>query len=304
MAGKMIYQCNKPSTAQRLSKIKVMRSRAVREVTFESKLSLFDVRSGDTISLSTAKNEVDNFVYKVRSMELNMALEPTLSFDMIEVAASDYEWDAATEEKELSIPASTSDSILSWTLARLNLPSVSPASKSSFSAFNVTAYANETGVTIRYTVDGTEPTTGSASVADGGSITINQTLTLKLKTFQIGGTLTSNVATYDNFTVDVPTQLVPTPVNTLNPTSSGPRIYFRSTVDNTTLYVSQNGGSSWSAYGDADTDEYYPPGGYTITSPNWSPSSLRAYATKTGFVDSNQHQVPNKLCYPYIHDTA
>ena len=288
-----------PSTAQRLSKIKVMRSRAVREVTFESKLSLFDIRSGDTISLSTAKNEVDNFVYKVRSMELNMALEPTLSFDMIEVVASDYEWDAATEEKELSIPSSTSDSILSWTLARLNLPSVSPASQSSFSAFNVTAYANETGVTIRYTTNGTEPTSGSASVANGGSITINQTLTLKLKTFQNGGTLTSNVATYSNFTVTVPTQLVPTPVNTLNPTSSGPLIYFRSTVDNTTLNVSQNGGASWTAYADADDDEYYPTGGYTITSPNWSPSNLRAYASKVGFVDSNQHQVPNKLCYPY-----
>ena len=100
-----------PATAQRLAKIKVMRSRAVREVTFESKLTLLNVRSGDTIALSTAKNEVDNFVYKVRSMELNMALEPTLSFDMIEVVESDYDWDAATEEKELSIPASTSDSI-------------------------------------------------------------------------------------------------------------------------------------------------------------------------------------------------
>lgn len=291
-----------PSTAQRLSKIKVMRSRAVREVTFESKLSLFNVRSGDTISLSTAKNEVDNFVYKVRSMELNMGLEPTISFDMIEVASSDYAWDAATEEKELSIPASTSDSILSWTLARLNLPSVSPASKTSFSAFNVTAYANETGVTIRYTVDGTEPTTGSPSVANGGSITINQTLTLKLKTFQNGGTLTSNVATYDNFVVQVPTQLVPTPTGYVNAQNSfkQPRVYFSSTANNTTLYTTNNGGSSFTAHGDADIGEVFI-GGYP--SSGWTPSNFRAYATKTGFVNSNVFTLPNKVIPP-VYDTG
>ena len=291
-----------PSTAQRLAKIKVMRSRAVREVTFESKLTLLNVRSGDTIALSTAKNEVDNFVYKVRSMELNMALEPTLSFDMIEVVASDYDWDAATEEKELSIPASTSDSILSWTLARLNLPSVSPASKSSYSAFNVTAYANETGVTIRYTTDGTEPTTSSSTVANGGSITINQTLTLKLKTFQDGGTLTSNVATYDNFTITVPTQLVPTPTQDWNyyySTSwvdTQARNRYAVNLSGCRLYATSNGGTSWTLLSsNTNAGQYYTHGSNITT--NFTPSNYRAYATKVGYVDSNQFVLPNK-CIP------
>lgn len=284
------------ATAQRISKISVTRSRAVRQAKLTTNLKLLDTRCGDVISLNTAKSDVDNYVYLVNKITISLALAPSIQFELIEVSSSDYAWDEDTEETELTTPEQPANSILAWTLARLSAPSASPASQTFTIAFNATVSHNESGVTCRYTTDGTDPDENDPSIANGGVVNISgQDVTLKLKSFQNGGSLTSDTVTYE-YTYSAPTNQVATPNYTLSKTATSVYLYFTSAENNTTMYTSVNGGSSYTTHGDADTDE---PKLIAQLNQNWTPSNYRAYCTKAGYLDSNQLVIPNKCIQPY-----
>jgi hypothetical protein len=294
------------ATAQRIAKIAVTRSRAVRIIEFDAKLTLLNIRSGDVISLNTEKSDLGSYVYQVRSVILVLDVAPTLNFELLEVASSDYDWDESTEETELTVPESPSDSILAWTLARLASPTGTPASQTFNIGFNVTVSHNESGVTVRYTTNGSEPTESASSVVNGGTVAIGTSSTvLKLKSFQNSGSLTSEVVTYE-YTYEAPTDLVPTPVQrwgfnnaASNSGNNHVQIFYGiSGFNNVILYYSINGGSSWSILNsDADNGEFF--WAHNIPS-NWTPSNERAYGTKAGYVDSNQFIMPDKAPPPYI----
>lgn len=291
---------------QRLAKIAVMRSRAARSIQASAKLSMLDARAGDVISVNTAKTQIGAAAYEIESVSVTLDLVPSLDFNLIEVAAADYAWDASTEEAELTVPAEPASSILEWTLARLGLPSATPGSKSFTIAFNVTIAHNESGVTCRYTTDGSEPSESDPTVANGGTIAIpTSSTTLKLKNFQNSGSLTSNVATYD-YTYNPPTNLVPTPVHRwvwdlrLRHEDLSVRCSYAVVgLDNTTLRNSENGGNSWATLASSANNGTYYVDTTGLTS-SWSPSNFRAYATKPGYLDSNQFVVPDRCIPPAL----
>jgi len=293
---------------QRIAKIMVMRSRATRSLTLRAKLSQMETCTGDVISISTTRSAIDAVVYEIRAWRIVLELLPRIELDLLEVAAADYAWDESTEEIELTVPEEPADSIIAWTLARLTAPSATPGSKTFTTAFNATVSHNETGVTCYYTTDGSAPTESDSTVSDGGTVAIGTaTTTLKLKTFENSpGTLESEVVTYE-YTYDPPTVLVPTPVHRFD-------IDYRLQVSdlemrhsyavvglgNTTLKNSENGGSTWSTLKSSTDDGTYYVDNTEITSANWTPSNFRAYATKAGYLDSNQFIVPNQCIIPAI----
>ena len=71
------------------------------------------------------------------------------------------------------------------------------ASSGSAQAITVTVSDSTPGATIYYTTSGTNPTTSSATVASGGSVTVSQGTTLKVQAYY-GASTPSNVvsATY------------------------------------------------------------------------------------------------------------
>lgn len=292
---------------QRIAKINVMRSRAAREVDLRAKLSQFEIRAGDVISISTAKSAIDSVVYEVRSLSIVLDLLPRLDLELLEVEASDYAWDAATEETELTVPEEPADSILSWTLARLASPSATPGSQTFQVGFNVTVSHNESGVTVRYTTDGSEPTESDSSVSDGGTISIGtSTTTLKLKSFQDSGSLTSEVVTYE-YTYDPPTVLVPEPdhrwtwsEHPFDAENNVPLLsYAIAGLGGCDLYNSENGGSSWSLLKGSTSDGVFYTD-YTAILSGWTPSDYRAYGEKSGYLDSNQLVVPDQCVPPLL----
>lgn len=289
---------------QRIAKINVMRSRAARQLQLGVMLSLLEVRAGDVISISTDKSQLGSYVYEVRSLSIALGLQPRIDLDLLEVAASDYAWDESTEEAELTVPEEPADSILAWTLARLASPSATPGSQTFTVGFNVTVSHNETGVTVRYTTDGSEPDEADSSVADGGTIAIpTASTTLKLKSFQNAGSLTSEVVTY-SYTYEAPTDYVPTPVtrwswDTLDfsgPAGHRPFInYAISGLAGCKLFSSNNGGSNWTEISSSTTNGAYYSGGSVPSS--WTPSNYRAYGSKPAYIDSNQFILPDQ-CIP------
>ena len=204
------------------------------------------------------------------------------------------------------MPEEPADSILAWTLARLAAPSATPGSQTFVVGFNVTVSHNESGVTVRYTTDGSEPTESDSSVADGGTIAIGtSTTTLKLKSFQNTGSLTSEVVTYE-YTYQAPTDLVPTPLH---------RFYydFGWSVDDIAVHMqyavaglsgatinnSEDGGNTWAVLqGSSSNGVYYTDP--TKILQGWTPSNYRAYATKVAYVDSNQRVVPDRCVPPMV----
>lgn len=296
-----------PARCQRIGKIAVKRSRAAKMISVATALKCLDIRTGDVIALTTDKTALGSVVYEVKGMAINLSPLPTIQFTFLEVAASDYSWDETTEEKQLTVPEEPADSILAWTLARLNAPSATPGSKTFNATFNVTVSHNETGVTVRYTLDGTEPNETDSSVANGGTIAIPAaTTTLKLKSFQNVGSLTSDVVTYE-YTYTPPTTLVPTPthrwswdVDALTAADNYPILSYAITgLAGCNLYNSENGGSTWPLLksNTADGTYYVDP---TEIPSSWTPSNYRAYGTKSGYINSNQLIVPNQLIPPLL----
>jgi hypothetical protein len=111
-----------------------------------------------------------------------------------------------------------SDVLYNWVNAKLAPPSGTPGNQSFASTFNVTVAHNESSVTCRYTLDGSEPDETDATVADGGTVSIvhdNGDKVLKLKTFEDSGDLVSDVVSY-NYTAIL---TAPAPVGVY--TSSG-----------------------------------------------------------------------------------
>jgi hypothetical protein len=292
---------------QRIAKIAVMRSRAARMINISTNLSLLEIRAGDVIAISTAKSQLGAEVYEVLAVIVTMGQMPRVDLELLEVAASDYAWDETTEELELTVPEEPEDSILTWTLARLATPSATPGSQTYTISFNVTVTHNEAAVICRYTLDGSEPDAGDSSVANGGTVSISgATVSLKLKTFQISGSLSSNVATYQ-YTYNPPTNLVPTPIyrwtwfdSAADIADNYPRLrYAVPTLSATNLRNSRNGGSSWTTLNASTTPGQY----YTDTTEilsTWTPSNYRAYATREGYIDSNQIIIPNRCIPPYV----
>ncbi len=294
------------SACQRIAKITVKRTRCSRKLSLQTSLSDLNIRAGDVVSITSEKTEIDGGVYEVQSMSIVNGLEPYIDMELFETKSSVYDWDASTEETEVDTTPSVSNSVLAWSLARLGSPTASPATRSYTIAFNVTVSHNEIGVTCRYTTDGSEPDENDSSVANGGTISISgQTITLKLKSFQNSGSLTSEVVTYE-YTYNAPTNLVNTPLHRFyfysgsGVSNSHPYVQFAvPTLGATNLYHTRNGGSNWlllknnTAAGTYYTDP-------TLLQQSWTPSNYRAYATKAGYIDSNQRVVPNQCIPPLV----
>jgi hypothetical protein len=292
---------------QRIAKIAVMRSRAARMVSLATLLSKLELRAGDVISVNTEKSQIGSVVYEIRSLSIVLAFEPRIDLELLEVAASDYAWDESTEETELTVPEEPADSILAWTLARLAAPSATPGSQTFVVGFDVTVSHNEADVTVRYTTDGSEPTESDSSVADGGTIAIGTaTTTLKLKSFQNTGSLTSEVVTYE-YTYEPPTEYVPEPdhrwtwyEHPFDAEDNYPRLsYAIAGLASCDLYNSENGGSSWVLLQSPTADGVFYTDVTEISSA-WTPSDYRAYGEKVGYLDSNQLVVPDQCIPPLL----
>lgn len=283
---------------QRIAKIAVMRSRAARTLQLSVKLSSFEIRAGDIVSISTGKSGIGSVAYEVRSLSIALDMVPRLNLELIEVAAADYTWDESSEEASLTVPEEPADSILSWTLARLASPSATPGSRSFNSGFNATVTASEAGTTCHYTTDGSEPNEDSSTIANGGTIAIGTSdTTLKLKTFQDDGSLTSAVVTLQ-YTYSAPVVSLSAPQWVVyNAALVGPvlDLYLISVDNNRKLYFSSNSGSSFSLVsGDADIGEIFRV--VHFMSYGYDPSVYRAYVTNgAGDQVSNIVQLPSVL---------
>jgi len=293
------------SRCQRIAKINVMRSRAARMVSLSAMLSMLEIRAGDVISLTTAKSQIGSVVYEVRSLSIVLGLDPRLELELLEVASTDYAWDESTEESELTVPEEPADSILAWTLARLASPSATPGSQTFNTGFNVTVSHNETGVTCRYTTDGSEPTESDSSVADGGTVVIGtSTTTLKLKSFQNSGSLTSEVITYE-YTYNAPTDLSTKPAERWAASGGQPEVhwYIGGSLNNLTLKASNNGGSNYTTLTtDGDVGETFD-SNHSVPE-SWAPSDYRAFTQKAGYLDSIVAQMSDRAipAMGYIED--
>ncbi len=73
-------------------------------------------------------------------------------------------------------------------------PTVSPGSGTYFTPQTVTISNTVSGVTLRYTTDGTDPTESSQAIASGGTLTVDTSLTLKVRGWKTNWT-TSDVTT-------------------------------------------------------------------------------------------------------------
>jgi len=294
------------SACQRISKIKVKRTRCSRKLSLQTSLADLNIRAGDVISITSEKTEIDGGVYEVQSMSIANGLEPYISMELFETKSSVYDWDASTEETEVGTAPSVSNSVLAWSLARLGSPTASPGTRSYTVGFTVTVSHNESGVTCRYSTDGSEPDEADSSVANGGTINISgATISLKLKSFQNSGSLTSEVVTYE-YTYNAPTNLVPSPLHRFtfysgsSQSDSHPYVQFAvPTLGGTNLYNTRNGGSTYSLLkSNTAAGTYYTD--TTLLTTSWTPSEYRAYATKAGYLDSNPRQVPNQCIPPLM----
>ena len=296
-----------PSAAQRIAKINVKKTRCARKLSLQTTIADLNVRAGDVLSVSSEKTEIDGGVYEVQSMSIANGLEPYINMELVETKSSAYDW-AASEETQIGTAPSVANSVLAWSLARLGLPTATPASQNYTIAFNATITHNEIGVTCRFTLDGTEPDENDTAVANGGTISISgQTRTLKLKSFQNSGSLTSEVSTYQYVYV-APTNAVPTPIHrwgwnfgfmSQGPAGNAPYLTYAVNMAGTNLQKSSNAGVSFSTLQSSTVSgTYYNQG--EIPSTNWSPSNYRAKATKAGFINSNVFQAPNQCIPPQL----
>ena len=89
---------------------------------------------------------------------------------------------------------------------RVPAPVISPDGGSfSEGALEVTITCPLAGATIRYTLDGTEPTASSPSVANGGTVSVTRSITLKAKAFMDGYTESTTASATFSHIVDLET---------------------------------------------------------------------------------------------------
>ena len=132
--------------------------------------------------------------------------------------------------KTTFLPSDTSSA--TYTL-RVPTPSISPGTATYENAQSVTITESLSGTTVRYTTDGTDPT--SSSTAYTGALTIDMPLTLKTRAFKSGWT-DSNVASATfSFKVATPTYSPTggtyTSSQSVTPSSGTSSVTFRYTLD-------------------------------------------------------------------------
>ena len=89
---------------------------------------------------------------------------------------------------------------------RVPAPTISPDGGSfSEGSLEVTITCPLAGATIRYTLDGTEPTASSPSVANGGTVSVTRSVTLKAKAFMEGYTESATASATFSHIVDLET---------------------------------------------------------------------------------------------------
>jgi alpha-tubulin suppressor-like RCC1 family protein len=95
-------------------------------------------------------------------------------------------------------PVAIANTDLSWTLPA---PTFDTASGLYTNTLNVVVTSPNPSATIRYTTDGTEPTSSSSTVASGSSVSITQTTTLKASAWLTG--FPTSLATTASYTLKV-----------------------------------------------------------------------------------------------------
>ena len=108
------------------------------------------------------------------------------------VYAWGYNWYGSLGDRTNTMrmqPVAISTADLTWSLPA---PIFNTQSGLFYNTFNVTVTSPETGATIRYTTDGSDPTASSSTVTSGGTVSIPQSLTLKASAW-LTGTPTSHV---------------------------------------------------------------------------------------------------------------
>lgn len=83
--------------------------------------------------------------------------------------------------------------------AQVNAPAFQPSGTGSPSSFQVTVTCSTPSVTIYYTTNGLDPTQSDSTVASGGNVTVNRSLTLKAKAWNGSGQ--SSSVTSSNYLV-------------------------------------------------------------------------------------------------------
>lgn len=277
--------------AQRLAKIATMRTRNSREVQVDVKLSKFLIKAGIVITLAMEDETLGAVPYEVQSVEIVNGLPPYLRLVLRETSAPVFAW-SSSEENAVTPSEEFSNSIVSWTNARLSSPSATPPSGPYTIAFNATVSVNQTGATCHYTTNGDDPDEADPTVANGGTISISGgSVTLKLKSFEDAGPLESNTVTY-NYEYVAPTDSVPNPEVRI--TADGPE-WRISGLAGCALRVSSNSGVSYTTLAASTVNgQWY---AQTISQP-WTPSNYRAYGTKAGYLQSNWVVAPNQLLAP------
>lgn len=189
------------AAAQRIAKVAVNDTRRSRGLSLLCRLHAYELLCGDVVKLTLPRLGYVDALYRVESLRLQAdGLRLGVALDLREIAATHYDWDASTEEIQLDTFTAPLDVLENWVNAKLSPPSGSPTSQSFISNFSVTVTHNQTGVTCRYTLDGSEPNESDPSVANGGTIAIvhnNEDVVLKLKNFETAGDLESDVVTYN-----------------------------------------------------------------------------------------------------------
>ncbi len=109
-----------------------------------------------------------------------------------------YQWplliDATTTVKakafrpDYSVSSTTSGTYALDASGAVATPTISPAGGEFTTAQTVTISVATSGATIYYTTDGDDPTESDATVTSGGTITVSQSLPLKVKAFKSGST--------------------------------------------------------------------------------------------------------------------
>ena len=176
--------------------------------------------------------------------------------------------DGGTSYSATSTPKQISQANFAWKVAA---PQLSYAAGTYNSALSVTVTCATAGATIYYTVDGTAPTTSSPTVANGGTVAISQSRTLKsfaVKAPNPNSDVSSAAYVLKPYAPSPsPYPSTYTSAQTVTLSDSTPGVTIRYTLDGTTP---------------------------TATSPVYSTplnisaqTTLNAYATKAGWADSD-----------------
>lgn len=143
--------------------------------------SITPVTNGDLIVVWGASSSSNTITYSAGALSTG----PTMNLRA--QAARIFIEDAILSTAGIVDGTATSGSSISWGLGIIALkplptaatPTFSPAAGTYTSTQTVTITSSTSGGTIYYTTDGTTPTTGSASISNGGTVSISTSCTLK-----------------------------------------------------------------------------------------------------------------------------